>query len=376
MNMRVNRPENEPQQLLAVDLFAGGGGLTIGLKSAGFHVVGAVEIDDLAVETYEANHKDVKLWHGDIRELDVDEVRRKLHLRLGQLDVLAACPPCQGFSSLTTKNGSKIVNDPRNSLVWEFVRFVEGLRPKAIMLENVPGLARESAFEKVRSELERLGYTVDYRIRNSARFGVPQRRRRLILLGGRYGQVPFPGEEGADPITVRDAIGDLPVPGYSGDPLHDISERRSPRVQRIIGMVPLDGGSRSELPEDMILPCHRRGTGFKDVYGRMAWDSVAPTITSGCVNPSKGRFLHPSQSRAITLREAALLQGFPADYWFSLRKGKYAVAAMIGNALPPEFIRRHAVNVYAYVRSRRVRKTRQLLPQSSAPGSAKENDIV
>lgn len=355
-------------QFIAMDLFAGGGGLTLGLKDAGFRVVGAVEIDDLASETYEKNHSEVKLWKRDIRSLTGDEVRQTLRLRKGQLDLLAGCPPCQGFSSLTTMNGSKIVDDPRNSLVWEFVRFVEELQPKAIMLENVPGLAKEADFKAVRCELEELGYTVDVQIRNSAKFGVPQRRRRLILLGGRYGQVPFPEEEEGPPITVRDKIWGLPEPGMSGDPLHDIKEERSPRVRRIMELIPMDGGSRSDLPDDMVLPCHRRGTGFKDVYGRMAWDAVAPTITSGCINPSKGRFLHPSQPRAITLREAALLQGFPAHYWVSLRKGKYAAAVVIGNALPPEFIRRHAVSVDAYLRRRsaaRRGKRTQPTPKSS-----------
>jgi DNA (cytosine-5)-methyltransferase 1 len=139
---------------------------------------------------------------------------------------------------------------------------------------------------------------------------------------------------------VRDAIGSLPAPGASGDPLHDLAEARSDRVRRLIAAVPADGGSRKDLDAEFTLPCHARLRGFFDVYGRMRWSEVAPTITGGCVNPSKGRFLHPDQDRAITLREAALLQSFPADYAFSMRRGKYAAAALIGNALPPEFIRR------------------------------------
>ena len=121
-----------------------------------------------------------------------------------------------------------------------------------------------------------------------------------------------------------------------------MKERRSDRIRRLIRSIPKDGGSRSALPAAQQLKCHQSTDGFKDVYGRMAWGDVAPTITSGCTNPSKGRFLHPEQDRAITAREAALLQGFPKSYEFSLKRGKSGVAEMIGNALPPEFVRRHA----------------------------------
>lgn len=119
----------------------------------------------------------------------------------------------------------------------------------------------------------------------------------------------------------------------------------------MIQLIPKDGGSRADLPAEQVLPCHRRTDGYRDVYGRMSWKSVAPTITSGCYNPSKGRFLHPEQDRAITLREAAVLQSFPIDYHFSLSRGREAAAVLIGNALPPEFIRRHAEEVRAYLAS-------------------------
>ena len=138
----------------------------------------------------------------------------------------------------------------------------------------------------------------------------------------------------------------LARPGKTGDVLHDLPEVRSPQVKELIKLIPKNGGSRKELPKKYWLPCHvRYPDGYRDVYGRMAWNDVAPTITGGCVNPSKGRFLHPAQNRAITLREAALLQTFPPGYKFSLEKGKDSVALMIGNALPPEFIRRHAVMI-------------------------------
>jgi DNA (cytosine-5)-methyltransferase 1 len=134
---------------------------------------------------------------------------------------------------------------------------------------------------------------------------------------------------------VRATIEDLAEAGTSGDPLHDLPERRCDRVMAIIKAIPADGGGRLDLPVEQQLKCHADFTGFKDVYGRMKWDRPAPTITGGCHNPSKGRFLHPVANRAITLREAALLQGFPADYTFALDRGKLAAAAMIGNAVPP-----------------------------------------
>jgi DNA (cytosine-5)-methyltransferase 1 len=142
--------------------------------------------------------------------------------------------------------------------------------------------------------------------------------------------------------TVKKTIGSLPRAGKSGDPVHDMPENRTPRIKKIIRLIPKDGGSRGDLPEEFHLECHKRCNGFKDVYGRMAWNDVAPTITSGCFNPSKGRFLHPVENRAITLREAALLQGFPCRYKFPITNSKSAVALMIGNALPPPLIAAHS----------------------------------
>jgi DNA (cytosine-5)-methyltransferase 1 len=175
-------------------------------------------------------------------------------------------------------------------------------------------------------------------------YGVPQRRRRMLFLASRIGPVSIAQVSPAT-ATVRQFISSLPPAGRSGDPLHDHGEQRAPQVVRMIRRIPKDGGSRRDLPESEQLACHRRCDGFYDIYGRMAWDRVAPTITSGCVNPSKGRFLHPEQDRTITLREAALLQTFPPEHWFSLRRGKYAAAEMIGNGLPPELVRRQALEV-------------------------------
>jgi DNA (cytosine-5)-methyltransferase 1 len=173
---------------------------------------------------------------------------------------------------------------------------------------------------------------------------VPQRRKRLILLAGLGFEIPL-ADESADVMTVRNAISDLESAGASGDDLHDLPEKRADRVLQMIREIPKDGGSRKDLPGCRQLKCHQRREGFYDIYGRMAWDDVAPTITSGCHNPSKGRFLHPEENRAVTLREAAILQSFPKDYVFLRSAGKEAIALMIGNALPPEFIRRHALSI-------------------------------
>jgi DNA (cytosine-5)-methyltransferase 1 len=328
----------------AIDLFCGCGGLTQGLKDAGFCVLGGVDIDKLSVETYRANHPEVQVLENDIRQLKVSAIKRNLGLRKGSLDLLAGCPPCQGFSRLITLNGKRRFYDPRNGLLLEFLRFIEELMPKAVMLENVPGLAKYSKFKDFCRRLKKLGYHFEHRILDAANYGVPQRRRRLILLAGLSAPIEFAAPSKIKK-TVRDAISNLPQAGESDDPLHDIRERRSAKTLQLISRIPKDGGSRTNLPENEQLECHKNFDGFRDIYGRMAWDDISPTITSGCFNPSKGRFLHPMEDRAITLREAALLQTFPKNYFFSLKNGKCPVAVLIGNALPPEFIKRISLEI-------------------------------
>jgi len=328
----------------AIDLFSGCGGLTVGLKKAGFKVIGAVELDELAVDTYMANHQEVSVWHEDILNLPVSHVMEGLGLKKHELSLLAGCPPCQGFSTMRTLNGAYEIEDSRNDLLFEFSRFAKVLRPKAIMMENVPGLAEDERFSIFLEGMERLGYVGEHRILNAADYGVPQRRRRLIYLAGFGFEIPFANAV-KKRVTVRDAIGDLPKVGESGDPVHDMPENRSRKVLNLIRRIPRDGGSRTDLPRKDQLPCHQRINGFKDVYGRMAWDDVAPTLTTGCFNPSKGRFLHPVENRAITMREAALLQGFPLSYKFPVTKSKSDLALMIGNALPAPFIRAHAKEI-------------------------------
>jgi DNA (cytosine-5)-methyltransferase 1 len=212
------------------------------------------------------------------------------------------------------------------------------------MMENVPGLAKNGRFKRFRAKLQDLGYIGEYHVLDAAKYGVPQRRYRLIYLAGFKKALTF-AKPKKQLKTVRQAISKLRPAGRSGDRIHDMPERRSPEVQRIIKDIPKDGGSRTSLSPKQQLDCHKACDGFRDVYGRMAWDKVAPTITTGCFNPSKGRFLHPAKNRAITIREAALLQGFPKRYKFSVKQGKIALALMIGNALPPPFIAAHARSI-------------------------------
>ncbi|MFZ0609510.1 MAG: DNA cytosine methyltransferase [Xanthobacteraceae bacterium] len=336
----------------AIDLFSGCGGLTLGLKQAGFNVLGAIEVDFAAVRTYRANHARVLIKKADVQKVSAQAFRRQLKIRRGELDLLAGCPPCQGFSSLRTRNGANRNRDNRNSLVHEMLRFAKAFRPKAVMMENVPGLIRQKLFAEFCEGLERLGYYLTFGIKDAARYGVPQRRKRLILLAGRGFEIPF-AKEAHRLRSVRGAISKISEPGKSRDALHNLPEKkRTPRVIRLIRDIPKDGGSRGDLPRSRQLKCHKQIRGFSDIYGRMAWDDVAPTMTSGCFNPSKGRFLHPERNRAITMREAALLQSFPRKYSFDLSCGKEAIALMIGNALPPEFVRRHAMEVRAVLKQR------------------------
>ncbi|PVY77581.1 DNA (cytosine-5)-methyltransferase 1 [Tamilnaduibacter salinus] len=312
----------------------------------------AVEVSETAAKTYKMNHSNCNIYNNDIKSLDPETIMSDLGIEKGELDLLAGCPPCQGFSTHKTRNRSSSVEDERNDLIFVFVEYIRRFLPKAIMLENVPGLAKDYRMFSVMKEISRLGYILhenSLQIKNVADYGVPQRRRRLILVASRLGVIEDP-KKIKDKKTVRETISHMQPVGLSGDALHDIPSNRSERIQEIIEMIPKDGGSRKSLPKKYWLQCHiRRPDGYNDVYGRMKWDDVSPTITSGCYNPSKGRFLHPEENRPISLREAALLQSFPSSYRFCMDRGKSDVALMIGNALPPAFISIHAEECYNHL---------------------------
>ena len=321
-------------KLNSIDLFSGIGGLSLGLKEAGFKVLASVEIDEPAVNAYKLNHPETVVFKEDIRKLDTNNI--KILLNNEPLHLLAGCPPCQGFSSIRRLNKKRSVRDDRNQLVLEFLRFVKELKPLTVMMENVPGLKDYYLFKHLYRELKRLGYNPKYNIINVKEYGVPQNRKRLVLVGSVLGNLNI--AEGQDiKVTVREIIGNLPKPEESDDPAHKIIPKHKPKIMEMIKKIPKNGGGRKDVPE-YTLECHKKpNVGFNDVYGRLRWDDYSTTITGGCLNPSKGRFLHPEQNRCISAREAALLQSFPIDYKLPVDIPKTKLALLIGNALPPKF---------------------------------------
>lgn len=336
--------------LLAVDIFSGAGGLTTGLKAAGFQVVAGVEIEQHAISTFKVNHPETRVFKQDVTTITgVDLVAETG----GQgIDLLAGCPPCQGFTSLTSKYKR---TDPRNRLISELARLVEEARPLTLMMENVPGLEQKGKrlFNDFVRRIRAAGYIPEWDVLQVADFGVPQSRRRLVLLAGRGFSVPLPkathsksGEGGLPKWrTVQSAIGDMPPPISMSDLKGDaaaqdhgwhVVRQLSPQNQRRLRHA-APGRSWMKIPKRFRPECHQdKEAGFSNVYGRMQWNDVSPTITAGCTTLSKGRFGHPEADRTLSAREAALLQTFPRDYVFSSPYMEY-VCAMIGNALPCDF---------------------------------------
>ena len=211
---------------------------------------------------------------------------QKLRLRPGELDLLAGCPPCQGFSTLRTMNGGREIEEPMNDLVFEFVRFVRTFRPKAIMMENVPALLNDARLRHIKTKLGSLGYLCQANVLNAENFGVPQRRTRMILIGAR-GKCPSFASPVHQVRTVAEAIRKLPSPDTTNDPVHNYPVQRTDRIMSLIRKIPKNGGGRGDLPQEDQLECHKGFNGFKDIYGRMSWHKPAPTITGGCISPSK-----------------------------------------------------------------------------------------
>jgi DNA (cytosine-5)-methyltransferase 1 len=329
----------------AIDLYAGCGGLSEGMVRAGFTAKAAVEIDKYAVLAYRMNYPKTKVIENDIRNVPTNEITKELNSE--PLHLLAGCPPCQGFSSVRRLNRKQNVRDERNDLILEYLRFVKELRPLTIMMENVPGLINYYLFKDIVKELDKLGYRPKTEIVNVKDYGVPQNRKRLIMVGSLLGKIDI-AEGTGKKVTVREAIGKLEAIKVTKDPLHKITANHTPEVMKRIRLTPKDGGSWKDLPDKYILSCHKRNNvGFNDIYGRLRWDDYSSTITGGCLNPSKGRFLHPEENRVITVREAALLQSFPKRYKFPMDIPKASLALLIGNALPPKF---------SYIQSQNIRK--------------------
>lgn len=335
------------QKPIALDLFCGSGAVSLGLKQAGFKVIGAVDFDAGACRTYRTNHPEVRLLEKDIREVEPDEFT---DLIPGKLDLLVVCAPCQPFSS---QNRHKSKEDVRNNLVEQSRKFIQRFTPSLVFLENVPGLASTDIFGGFTAWLRKVGYDVAAPMRiDASELGVPQRRTRMILVAAKGVSL-----EKATSIartskkTVAQVIRDLPVPpvgrGAAGaDPLH-YARKHSPLNIERLRHIPADGGGRESLPQHLQLACHQntKKSAFSDTYGRMAWGDVAPTLTTGCTDITRGRYAHPVQNRAITLREAARLQSFPDDYVFHGNASQ--VAMQIGNAVPPEMMRAIACSLKA-----------------------------
>lgn len=325
-----------------IDLFAGAGGATQGLADAGYDIVGAVESDPIAADSYRANHPGVHLVEDDIRRVDPESLRVRLELRPGELTLLKACPPCQGYSSI----GKADPTDLRNELVGEAWRFARVFRPRIVMLENVPGLARDRRLDQLVRQLRAIGYSVRRYLVDATEFGVPQRRRRLIVVAV-WGAT----------VTLPDSLTDLLPEGFADDamqtagaalelaarvdPAHDPLHRprtSSPAVVARLAALPR-GGSRFDLPDRHRLECHgkleRRDATAS--YGRVDPDAPAPTMTTRCTTPACGRFVHPTEPREITPREAATIQTFPLTYEF--RGGRGQVERQIGNAVPVRMAR-------------------------------------
>ena len=334
--------------LLSIDLFSGCGGLTEGMHQAKFKTKFAFEINEIASQTFKLNHKQTKVITKDIRTVSLDEI--KSELKGETIHLLAGCPPCQGFSSIRRLNRVEPVEDDRNNLINEYVRFIEELQPYTFMMENVPALIHYDLFLKAVNHLREIGYHwIDYKVVNVKDYGVPQSRKRLVMVGSRLGEIHV-----APPVnekkTVREMIGNLPLPSESDDPIHKMFPTHTQEVQKRIELTPSNGGSRKDLPAQYKLKCHdKENVGFNDVYGRLRWDDYSTTMTGGCLNPSKGRFLHPEQHRNISAREAALLQSFPIDYKFPIDAPRTNIALMIGNALPPKFSYHQSINLKNHI---------------------------
>ena len=322
--------------IICIDLFCGCGGLTKGLRDAGINVVKGVDIDVTAKNTYEKNNPGSIFVEGDLKHITADMLMKGVDRR-GKSMLLAGCAPCQPFS----KHNPNSNGDKRKSLIRCVGAFVEKILPEYVLIENVPAFGNKSNtyhadFIRV---LKKNGYYFDGRIINAANYGIPQKRRRYVLLASRNKAIKIPfgihGNEERSFQTVRDVIKRFPkikagesAPYIKNHVAPKLSETNLARMRR----TPKNGGSRRDLPLRMQLKCHQNHSGHTDTYGRMSWDMPAPTLTCRCTSISNGRFGHPEQNRAISVREAAALQTFPDNYVFCSANTRNA--AHIGNAVP------------------------------------------
>ena len=331
-----------------IDCFCGAGGLSLGFERSDFEVVYAFDFAEDTIKTYKNNPQ---YHHGpafvrDIHKVSKASIEEDLGHELGTIDVVIGGPPCQGFS--VQRRGDD--EDPRNELVLEYVRLLKEIKPKMFIMENVGGILSERGKPFVKALFDNMteaGYSIQQRKLTASNYGVPQDRKRVIIVGeltnGGKSTFSYPEPDEGDKKTVRDAITDLmdkdetTVPNHKADKLSPINLKR---IQSITA-----GQGQDSLPDDLQLDCHKKNNGHRhlDTYGRMAWDQPAPTITARFDSFSRGRFGHPVLDRTITLREGARLQTFPDDFEFL--GTKVEVAKQIGNAVPPILAERIAGQV-------------------------------
>lgn len=320
-----------------IDLFCGVGALSYGLKRAGLQIVAGYDTDPRCQYAFESNNA-AEFHVRDVAKLTSDEIQGKF---TGSApSILAGCAPCQPFS--TYKQRYK--EDPQWGLVTKFAQLAVEVAPDFVTMENVPALLRYKngrVFTRFFNILKKAGYQVKWTVANCEEFGVPQKRRRLVVIASKSGVPLALKPTRATFRTVRDAIGKLPSleAGETDlkDPLHTASSLTDINLRRIKASKP--GGTWRDWPAKLQAPCHKRPTGksYPGVYARMSWDEPSPTMTTQCYGYGSGRFGHPEQNRAISLREAAILQSFPKAYKFLPRREEISfteVGRWIGNAVP------------------------------------------
>ncbi|WP_225994068.1 DNA cytosine methyltransferase [Actinomadura rudentiformis] len=331
------------RRISVIDLFCGVGGLSHGLMQAGLNVVAGFDIDPRCRYPFEKNIA-APFIEQDIRTVSKEQLEGLW--KPGSIRLLAGCAPCQPFSPY--RRGVDTTSEPQWSLLGEFARLAKESRPELVTMENVPRIMSSTIFREFASTLEEIGYGVSFKSCYGPEYGLPQERRRLVLIASRIGHINVPGGERkpGEFVTVRDAIYSLPVvhqgKTHDLDGMHKARALSPLNLKRIKASSP--GGTWHDWPTELLSPCHARPSGatFRNVYARMEWDKPSPTITTMSYNFGTGRFGHPEQDRAITLREAAILQGFPKDYEF-VRPGEPVefnpIGRMIGNAVPPAIAR-------------------------------------
>jgi DNA (cytosine-5)-methyltransferase 1 len=345
------------------DFFSGCGGTSQGMREAGMAVRLGIDWDPDANATYKENFAKAEFICKDIRKLTVKDVAAHIKRLPGRPIVFGACAPCQPFSK---QNRVRDDNDRRRTLLREFHRFIRAFRPEYLFVENVPELHAidelSGPFSEFLTFLDSLGYRYAYRTIMAYHYGVPQCRRRLILIASRLGPIEFPapshGPNSGNPNlpTVWKRISGLP-PIKAGDahpkiPNHRASSLSDLNLKRIASTP--EGGSRMDWPKNLMLACHKGHSGHTDVYGRMAKDQPATALTTRCISLSNGRFGHPTQNRAISVREAACIQTFPMSFEFL--GSMNSMARQVGNAVPVEIARIFGVAIVKHYRSIKAKK--------------------